>query len=232
VAQALAMPLREDPDRLFLDIGQSGTDRWLLLESPEPIDLVAEVRLALQRRSTHPALDGHDIARLGPLIEAALRKPVKRPVFERLPKGLRFQWPQRHGPGTRETAAFKVTVKGAYFMVTDLATDAVRRVLATSLSAADRAALHGTLIDLDTFGHIVAWDIPDEVEWVDVAVDAIQNGKGNKALLLPGAGIALLDGPHRLDLRIARAWFETLAPQAADNSYLDQAAFEFNIGHS
>ena len=73
VAQALAMPLREDPDRLFLDVGQSGTDRWLLLESPEPIDFVAEVRLALQRRSTHPALDGHDIARLGPLIEAALR---------------------------------------------------------------------------------------------------------------------------------------------------------------
>jgi len=232
VAQALAMPLREDPDRLFLDIGQSGTDRWLLLESPEPIDFVAEVRLALRRRSTHPALDVHDIARLGPLIEAALHKPVKRPVFERLPKGLRFQWPQRHGPGTRETAAFKVSVKGAYFMVTDLATDAVRRVPATSLSAADRAALHGTLIYLDTFGHIVAWDIPDEVEWVDVGVDAIQNGKGNKAILLPGAGMALLDGPHRLDLRIARSWFETLAPQAADNSYLDQAEFEFNIGHS
>jgi hypothetical protein len=117
-------------------------------------------------------------------------------------------------------------------MVTDLATDAVRRVLATSLSATDRVALHGTLIYLDTVGHIVAWEIPDEVEWVGVGVDTIQNGNGTKALLLPGAGVALLDGSYRLDLRIARSWFETLAPQGTDNSYIDQAELVFNFGHS
>ena len=232
VSQALAIPLREDPDRLFLDIGQSGTDRWLLIESPEPIDFVAEVRLALQRRSTHPTLDGHETVRLGPLIEAALHKPVWRPVFVRLPKGLGFEWPQRRGLGGREMAAFKVGIQGAFFVVTDLATRVVRRVLATSLSQADRASLHGTLVYLDKFGHIVAWDIPDEVEWVDVVVDVIQNGNGTKALLLPGAGVDLLDGPHRLDLRITRSWFETLAPQGTDNSYIDQAEIVFNIGHS
>lgn len=231
-AQALAMPLREDPDRLFLDVGESGTDRWMLLESPEPIDFVAEVTLALQRRTVHPALDAHDQARLGPLVEAALHKPVKRPVFGRAPAGLRFSLPTRRGFGTRETAAFKVTVKGAFFVVVTLATNATRRVVATSLSADDRALLHGVVIYLDALGHIVAWDIPDAVAWPDVGVDLIQNGSATKALLLPRAGAPLQDGAHRLQLRIVRPWFETLDAQSADNTYLDQAEIALTVGHA
>lgn len=231
-AQALAMPLREDPERLHLDIGESDSDRWLLLESPEPIDFVAEVTLTLQRRSVHPRLDARDLARLGPLVEAALSRPVKRPLFPRTPAGLRFEFPGRVGLDTREKVAFKVTVRGAYFLVTMLSTNATRRVLATSLSAADRAALTGVTIGLDAQGHIVAWDVPDVVEWLDVAFDLIQNGDATKALMLPRAAVKLPDGRHRLDLRIARPWFETLAPQGAGNTYLDQAGFEFSVGHA
>jgi hypothetical protein len=223
------MPLREDPDRLFLDVGHGGTDRWLLLESPETIDFVEEVTLALQRRSVRPALDGREVDRLGPLIEAALRKPVTRPVFDRRPVGLRFEFPRRPVIGGRETAEMSATVRGAYFIVTELATKTVRRVMATMLSPADRALLRGTVVYLDRFGHIVDWLIPDVVEWLGVALDLVQNGNGSKALLLPAAGAALSDGRYRLDLRIARPWFETLAPRGPDNTYLDQAGFEFDI---
>ena len=39
-ASALAVPLREDPRRLHLTcVPNSTTDRWLLLETPEPMDL-------------------------------------------------------------------------------------------------------------------------------------------------------------------------------------------------
>ena len=56
-------------------------------------------------------------------------------------------------------------------------------------SAAKQPKRIAQLIYLDAFGHIVAWDIPDEVEWVGVPVDVIQNGNGTKAMLLPRAGV-------------------------------------------
>ncbi|MDP5218554.1 hypothetical protein Q5Y75_15100 [Ruegeria sp. 2205SS24-7] len=49
-AAALAQPLRETTDRLHLDVATNGSDRWLLLESPEPMDFVEEISLSLQRR--------------------------------------------------------------------------------------------------------------------------------------------------------------------------------------
>lgn len=229
-AQALAMPLREDPDRLFLDVGHAGADRWLLLESPETIDFVEEVTLALQRRRVRPALDRRAVDRLGPLIAAALRKPVWRPVFGRQPAGLRVDLLRRPPAiGGRKTAAVSATVRGAYFIVTDLRTQAVRRVMATMLSADDRALLSGTVVFLNALGDIVDWEIPEIVEWLGVPVEVIQNGHGTKALLLPAASTVLSDGRYRFDLRIARPWFETLAPRGPDNTYLDQARLEFDI---
>ncbi len=227
-AQALAMPLREDPDRVFLDVGQSDGDRWLLLESPEPIDFVEEVTFTLKRRVVHPTLEPRDIARLIPLIEAALHKPSKHPLFAPLPKGLGFRWRRRPGFGPKRAAAFMATVSGNSFVIIELATRTRRQLLATSLSASDRAALNGTRLYLDVFGHIIDWHIPDVIDWVNVSVDAIQNSSGTKALLLPDA--PLVEGRYRFELNLKRPWFETLSAPDSSNTYLDQASFEFTIG--
>lgn len=238
-AQALAMPLREDPDRLFLDVGESGTERWLLFESPEPIDFVEEVSISMQLRSSTPQLGRAETRRLGPLIEEALRAARSRRLFDLRPQGLLPALPPRPAafPGrpfpiedVPRTAAFMVGFEGANMLVTDLSTNATRKIRASSLVAADRALLQGISLYLDRFGHIVAWHIPDVTAWNDVAFALIQNGTATKALLLPGATGALADGHYRFEFAIRRPWFETLDPEGPDNTYLDHATLEFNVG--
>ena len=81
-AAALAQPLREAPDRLHLDVTANGSDRWLVLESSEPMDFTEETRVVLKRRIvTRPPFD----LDLGRRIRDALGPVFGLPGFPRPP---------------------------------------------------------------------------------------------------------------------------------------------------
>lgn len=232
-ASALALPLREDPARLHATVASSASDRWFLLESPEPIDFVEEVDLAVERRVVRPGLSPADRARLGDLIESAIRDagtgttpfpPLPKPLGVRariLSGGVRW-------PGDRiveRKTAFTAALEGRYLVVTEIATRTQRRVRATGFTAADRDLLRDVTVDLNRGLRIVRWHVPDAVEWVVQPVSIIQNADATKALVLP-QGAPLPDGTYRLSFAIARHWFATTEPAGPENTYLDEGAID------
>jgi hypothetical protein len=230
-ASTLAVPLREDPDRVHLTGVSGGTDRWLLLETPEPMDFSKEITLALSRRVVHAGIDPADRARLGTLIEAALHAPRTRfPLPGRrgirrliVPTGFRGILDQ---PLARKVA-FRVWLDGKFLVVENLAIRAQTRVKAPLLSATDRALLVDVKVDLNSALHIIAWHAPSRVEWVPLPLAIIQNAPATHALILPST--PLPDGSYRLQMNIVRRWFDTIDPVGPENAYIDDATIDLAI---
>ncbi len=239
-ASALAMPLLEDPDRLHVTAANAASDRWLLLESPEPIDFVEEVQLTLERRTIRPGLSPEDRARLGAMIEATIRGggtgpspfpwiPERIGAQARVPVNVRAldrRWPG--WPPPVEKFAFSATLVGRDLEVTERATGEVRRVRATAFNAADRELLRDVFVDLNRLLEIVRWREPNPVEWVAQPAAIIQNAEATKALVLPD-GAPLSDGTYRMSFSITRRWFETTDPLGPDNAYLERAELGLDI---
>ena len=79
VASALAVPLREDPRRLHITCMASPTDRWLLLETPEPMDFTEEIAPSLALKVVRPGLtDADRVASRGPHRGGAARAATSR----------------------------------------------------------------------------------------------------------------------------------------------------------
>jgi len=230
-ASALAVPLREDLDRVHLTCVSGGTDRWLLLETPEPMDFTEEIELTLSRQVVHHSIGPADRARLGALIEAALQSPPTRfPLPDRF--GVRrLVVPERFGgildaPGARK-AAFRARLEGKFLVVENLATHAETEVKAPALSPADRALLAGVTVDLNVSLHIIAWHTSTWIEWVPQPFTIIQNAPATHALILPAGPLA--DGSYRLGMSITRRWYDTIDPVGPDNAYLDEATIDVTL---
>jgi hypothetical protein len=237
VASALAVPLREDPRQVHVTCMTSPTDRWLLLETPEPIDFAEEIALNLALKVVRPGLSAADRTRLGALIEQALRAPQPPSPW---PGPVR---PERHGvrglvvpealhgildgPGTRRPA-YSARLEGKFLLVTELSSGVVARVRAPLLTPEDRASLVDVTVDLNASARIIRWHLPSLVAWVDQDVTVIQNGPATHALVLPGAE-GLVDGTYRMTLALTRRWIDTLDPVGPDNAYLDDAMIEFDL---
>ncbi|MBB1512782.1 hypothetical protein H5399_09225 [Tessaracoccus sp. MC1627] len=65
------------------------------------------------------------------------------------------------------------------------------------------------------------------VSWVDQECAVIQKAPATQALILPLG--ALPDGDHRLEMSIARPWFDTLDAIGPGNAYLDDSTIEFTF---
>ena len=231
-ASALALPLLEDPERLHVTVASGTSDRWFLLESPEPIDFVEEVELELERRVTRPVLSNADRGRLGELIEAAIRGSGTGPrSFPGLPDPMVVRARLRPGafplgtrrPGNRlvdRKVAFTARLVGRHLEVTEVDTGTARRIRPTAFTAADRELLRNVVVDLNRALDIVRWHVPDIVDWIAEPVSIIQNAESTKALVLPH-GAPLSDGTYRLSFAITRRWFETTEPASPDNTYLE-----------
>ncbi len=235
-ASALAVPLREDADRVHLTCVAGATNRWLLLETPEPMDFTEEIDFTLEKRATHGGIDLADRTRLGALIEEALQvprvptRPLPFPLLDRIGvRGLIVPESYRgilDAPGARK-AAFTVRLDGKFLELTSLATHAVRRIRAPALSVADRELLAGASADLNASLHIIRWHVPTWTTWEPQACTIVQNAPATHALVLPDA--PLPDGAYRIGMAITRRWFDTVDPVGADNSYLDKAEIAFTL---
>lgn len=235
-ASALAVPLREDADRLHVTCASAGADRWLLLETPEPMDFTEEIELHLTRKVVSQGVSPADRARLEPLIEYALQHPTPSPFpfplpwrdhlgVRRLVIGNRFGG-ILDAPGTRK-AAYRAHLDGKYLVLDDLRTATESRVRAPALGREDRELLADVTWTLNAQLQIIGWEVPVHVSWVDQPCAVIQNATATHALVIPSG--ALADGDYRLDLAIRRRWFDTLDPVGPANSYLDDAQLAFTL---
>jgi hypothetical protein len=237
VASALAAPLREDPRQVHITCMASPTDRWLLLETPEPMDFTEEIVLVLALKVVRPGLSDADRTRLGALIEATLREPqspspwpgpfrpdrlgVRRLVVPEALLGV-LDAPRARRP------AYSATLEGKFLVVTNVSIGTVTKVRAPSLSLADRTLLMDVTVDLNASLQIIRWHTPDLVEWVNQDVAVIQDGPATHTLILPEAE-GLADGTYRLTMALTRRWFDTADPVGLGNAYLDDATIEFEL---
>ena len=239
-ASALAVPLREDAQRLHLTCVSSPTDRWFLLETPEPMDFTEEIVLGLALKVVRPGLSDAERARLGALIEAALRKPQPHepgpfgtgPIREDR-RGVRGLIVPEAFPGTlvapgSRRPAYSAILEGKFLVVTERATGTVGRVRAPAFSLEDRALLEDVRLDLNASLQIIHWHLPSLVSWIDQDVTVIQNGPGTHALVLPAVD-DLADGTYQLTLSLTRRWFKTTDPVGPGNAYLHASAIEFEL---
>lgn len=251
VVRSLAVPLREAPDQAHLDLASAGADRWFVLESPEPIDLVEEVTLDLRRRVPLPPIDPALIAKVRAALADLFRPdpfpqpptrppfdPTRRPVAaplnrasEHLGRRAQAALSGRHPLGLRPIrgarAFVSVDLVGNRFVITSLTTRLTTTRPATGFSRAEVLALRGVTLVFDRAGRLVDWTRPDDSEWQAVALTTIQNADGTKALLIPQG--ALPTGEYRLKFAITRRWFDTIAPVGPDNAYQDQATVVFTV---
>ncbi len=235
-ASALAIALLEDPTRLHLTAANSASHRWLLLESPEPVDFVEEVELRMERRVARPGLSLFDRERLGALLERAIRDAASGPGPFPLPIspiGVRAHFL----PGDRPTIrgrigeskfAFTARLEKRYLLVTEVATDVQHSVRVQGLTAADRELLREVTVDISRALEIVRWHVAEIVEWVLQPVSIIQNARATKALILP-QGEPLSDGRYRVSFAITRHWFATIEPTGPENTYLDEGEIVFDV---
>jgi hypothetical protein len=235
-ASALAVPLLEDPTGLHVTAASSASDRWFLIESPEPIDFVEEVELRMERRVTRPGLSLFDRERLGALLERALRDAATGPgpfPLPITPTGVRPHILPGDRPPIRPRAgeariAFTARLEKRFLMVTEVATGVQHPVRVQGLTAADRELLRGVTVDISRTLEIVRWHVPDTVAWVAQPVSIIQNADATKALMLP-QGAPLSDGTYRLSFAMTRHWFETIEPTGPENTYIDDGEILFEL---
>ena len=249
VVRSLAVPLRETPDRLYIELatGDPG-ERWFVLEGAEPLDLVEEVTLRLRRRVPLPPIDPGLADRVRSLL-ADLFEPLPLPLPSPFDGTRRIATPPLARPaamlGPRARAALaglrppnlrprpgrrpfvSVSLVGPRFVITLLATGATLTRPATGLSRPDLRALAGITLFFDRAGQLVDWTRPDDSELQDVSVVAIQNATGNQALLIPRAPLPA--GDYHLEFTITRRWFDTIATPGPDNAYQGQASLDFAL---
>lgn len=236
VASALALPLLEDPTGLHVTAASSASDRWFLLESPEPIDFVEEVELRMERRVTRPGLSLFDQARLGALLERAIRDAATGPGPFPLPitpigvlaHALPGDRPWIRDPIGVAKIAFTARLEKRYLVVTEVATGVQYPVRVQGLTVADRELLRDVTVDISRALKIVRWHVGEIVEWVAQPVSIIQNADATKALVLP-QGAPLSDGTYRLSFAMTRPWFETIEPTGPENTYLDEGEILFEL---
>ncbi|MEM9549684.1 MAG: hypothetical protein AAGA05_00830 [Pseudomonadota bacterium] len=251
--QALAVPLREDPDRLHVDLAENGGDRWLVLESSEPIDFVEETDVSLRHRIPVAPIDHPLLQRL----QEALRKyfdpradlltPLKpfriRPPFDtpfRRPTPMLGPLgrtvldrpkvdPITVVPGARETAHLSVRLAKRRFVITLLETGEMENEPISGATQNELRQLMGVELFFDRFGRLVDWERDDDSEWHPIRLRIIQNGDATKALLLTRQSGELPAGSYRLSFEIMRRWFATTAPPGPGNAYIRDAEIEFQI---
>lgn len=254
-AQAIALPLREDPTRLHLELAESGTDRWLLLESPEPIDLVVETRARLRRRVATRPIDRALEERLRnalaefftPRIITPLRPirptldPARPPIARPLPRNATMLGDLGRDLLTTTTISPTQPIRDAdaflsvelirdRFLITRLKPEETVTRPATGLTHDEVQALTGVVLFFDRSGLLVDWRFSDDTrEWKEIATVAIQSGDATKALLLPRSTGALPAGSYRIDFDITRKWFDTLGPTGSDNAYIRSATLPFIV---
>ena len=235
-ASALALPLLEDPTRLHLTAASSASDRWFLLESPEPIDFVEEVELRMERRVIRPGLSLFDRERLGAMIERAILDAATGPgpfPLPMTPIGVRARilpgdsrW-IRNRIGDAKVA-FTARLATKHLVVTEVATGVQRNVRVSGFTAEDRELLRDVTVDLSRTLKIARWHVANIVDWVAQPVSIIQNADATKALVL-SLGAPLGDGTYRLSFAITRHWFETIEPIGPGNTYLDEGEILFEV---
>ncbi len=249
--RSLAVPLREAPERVHLDLATAGADRWFVLESPEPIDLVEEVTLDMRRRVPLPPIDPALVAKVraaladlfqpGPLPLPPTHPPLdptRRPAPSPLVRDAERLGPRakaaltgrqplnpRPIPGARPFIS--VELVGTRFVITLLTTHATTTRPATGFTRAEILALRGVTLFFDRAGRLVDWTRPDDAEWRAVGLTTIQNADGTHVLLFPQGGLP--SGDYRLQFEITRRWFETTAPISADNAYQDETTLTFSV---
>jgi hypothetical protein len=249
VARSLAVPLREAPDRFYLELATGeGGDRWLVLEGPEPLDLVEEVTLRLRHREPLPPIDPDLVGRVRAAL-ADLFEPRPFPLPPPLDGHRRAgRAPIGRSPamlGPRGTAALadlltpdvrplpggkpfiSVVALGARLLITALATGNTVSRPANGLSRRDLRALAGITLFFDRAGRLVDWTRPDDSDLRDVGFVAIQSATRTQALVIPRT--PLPSGDYRLDFEITRRWFDTSAAPGPDNAYHGQASLDFTL---
>ncbi len=236
-ASALALPLLEDPARLHLTMASAASDRWFVLESPEPIDFVEETVLRIERRVVRPALSLVDRVRLGALIERVIRYAASGPgpfPPRGLPIGVRARVLPGDGRwsddrlGARGRVAFTAQLVDRFLIVVELETGVQRKLRFPAVSAEDRELLRDVTVDLNRDLAIVRWHVGDIVEWLPQPLTVVQNADATKALVLP-QGTPLVDGTYRMSFAITRRWFESIEPTGSGNTYLDEAELLLEI---
>jgi len=249
VVRSLAVPLREAPDRLHLELatGDAG-ERWFVLEGAEPLDLVEEVALRLRRRVPLPPIDPGLADRVRFLLADLFRPlplplpppfdgtrriaaaPLARPVAMLGPRS-RAALADAAAPNLRPLPGRRpfvsVALLGLRFVITMLATGTTVTRPATGLSRPDLRALAGITLFFDRVGQLVDWTRPDDSELQDVSVVTIQNATGTQALLIPRA--PLPGGDYQLDFTITRRWFDTTTAPGPDNAYQGQGSLDFTL---
>lgn len=244
-AQALAMPLREAPESLHLDVVSSGLDRWLILESPEPMDYTEEISLSLKRRVVaRPPFSLNLVRRirdalgntftLSGRVRLPLPEPRRNGIFSR--RLIKASPPLRLTPVRSDAAIVSVRFEKEQLVVTNLLVVINSRERrrtsvfpAPMLSAAERKLLENVTLIFNKNGTLVDWLADDLVEWKGTAVHVIQNAEMTKALLLPSAPGVLPNGQWRLEFSLVRKWFDTSDPIGSTNAYLADAILPFPI---
>lgn len=237
-AQALAMPLREDPVRVHLDVATHDADRWLLLESPEPMDFTEEIRLQLFRRVVRrppirPGLWEHIFDSIRDVFEpmTPFQPPIRDPHLLG-PLGRRLTEPTHRieiAPSDSDDEAFTVRIRDRRIEIRDERTGRTTRRRIPLMSPIERSRLFDTDLHFDRWGRLIDWLHPSIVEWQLVDVLPLQNGDATKALLLPESVGAFPNGSWRLDLHLERKWFDTTDPIGPGNAYIADATLPFII---
>lgn len=241
IASSLAMPLQEDPARLNIEVGANGADRWIVLESPEPIDFVEEVTVRLERKVPLPPIDeryvemflritqqelGDDIPIMRPPRRGPRETLLDRIGAEDPPSLLGGIWPQ-----PRAKAVLTVALDGNDLVVTAVRSDKVRRIpLSTPIPRRIRSRIEGLTLEFDTEGQLAGWTSLDGSDWQKVDVTPIQNADATKTFILPTSAAVLVDGCYRATFTMSRRWFATISPTSSENTYLDEAETVFLIG--
>lgn len=239
VASALATPLREETDRLHIQVFQHEDDRWLLLESPEPIDLVKEVKINVFKQfkiqSENPSISSalqeqlKEIVRRAriPRMPANRFRPLdiqRRRLLERNPFNRSMTTPRRR----TETANLYVLFEEGQIKLIDQSSGSiVTEELRYGIEISEE--LLSKEYSIDRWGRIRDLVQGAQYEWRSIGLLDIQNHDATAILLFPRSSAGFAAGRYRLDFRIERNWFDTDQLPGADNSYIDTVSREFNV---
>jgi hypothetical protein len=243
LASHLGLLLRETVDRVHLTTLRHTSALMWLLESPEPMDFVEEIRLRLERevpvtRASRSAIeDLLDRARravpfpLDPLNPAPTPAPVlPRRIAELLGAGRALQapgpsvwaWaPRGLGQGHFEVAVERVA-GSLQATVIENRTGHSARVPAHALPAELLARLEGARVQVGPGGAIWDFRLPS-TRRENVTLQVVQNATSLKALVVPlrgGLPYHPGGGRYELEFEMVRRRWSTSDPPDDVNSYI------------
>lgn len=236
VSQALATPLREDPDRLHAVICGHDSDRWILLESPEPMDFTEEIALSLKKRSVWRPPFWRDLGirlrdEIIDLIEPRIpfRRTRELPGGFRQPgEGIGREMRTRlRRRGKMASHEIIVTIDRGRMIITDVETGRKLTRPLPRLTSIERAEIANVNLRFNHWGDLIDWWNPERVFWQERDSLVIQNGTATKAIIIPKGSNALASGMWRLDFSLTRRWFQTIDPVGPINAYIAEATIPF-----